>query len=150
MEIKDTKNDLSRECDASGSLTGDCIENIRFAWVKINLKLKMNLNMNIKMNMNMNMNLTLNLNMYVHIDRSNSGHSSVEVLLFQYVCPQFVLLRKFSLALFAFRFTFGHIGRDTFEAVKEEQFWSLGCFRKKHFFKKIKSTTHHALAWGLV
>ena len=123
-------------------LTGDCIENIRFAGVKINLKLKMNLNMN--MNMNMNMNLTLNLNMYVHIDRSNSGHSSVEVLLFQYVCPQFVLLRKFNLALFAFRFTFGHIGRDTFEAVKEEQFWSLGCFRKNTFSRKskVQPTTH--------
>ena len=118
--------------------------------MKINLKLKMNLNMNINMYMNMNMNLTLNLNMYVHIDRSNSGHSSVEVLLFQCVCPQFLLLGKFNIALFALIFMFHHIGRDTFEAVKEEQFWSLGCFRKKHFFKKIKSTTHHALAWGLV
>ena len=25
-----------------------------------------------------------------------------------------------------------------------------GVFQKKHFFKKINSTTHHALAWGLV
>ena len=28
--------------------------------------------------------------------------------------------------------------------------YELGCFRKKHFFKKIQSTTHHALALGLV
>ena len=28
--------------------------------------------------------------------------------------------------------------------------YTLGCFRKKHFSKKIKSTTHHALAWLLV
>ena len=65
MEIKDTKNDLSRECDASGSLTGDCIENIRFAWVKINLKLKMNLNMNMSMNLNLNLNLN-NICVYVY------------------------------------------------------------------------------------
>ena len=54
---KTQKTDLSRESDASGSLTGDCIENIMFAWVKINLKLKMNLNMNMSMNLNLNLNL---------------------------------------------------------------------------------------------
>ena len=137
------KSDLSHEHEALGSLTGDWW--LVTSWVKINLKLKMNLNMNINMNMNMNMNLTLNLNMYVHIDRSNSGHSSVEVLLFQYVCPQFLLLGKFNIALFAFIFMFHHIGRDTFEAVKEEQFWSLGCFRKKTLFSrksKVQPTTH--------
>ena len=52
---KRQKTDLSRECEGSGSLTGDCIENIRFAWVKINL------------NMSMNVNLNLNLNLYMII-----------------------------------------------------------------------------------
>ena len=47
---KRQKTDLSRECVASGSLTGDCIENIRFAWVKINLNMNMNLNLNLNMN----------------------------------------------------------------------------------------------------
>ena len=41
-KIRDKKSDLSHEREASGSLTGDCIENIRFAWLKINLNLKVN------------------------------------------------------------------------------------------------------------
>ena len=44
----------------------------------------------------------------------------MEVLFFLYMCPQVVLLGKSNIALFALRFTFGHIGGDTFEAVKEE------------------------------
>ena len=44
----------------------------------------------------------------------------MEVLFFLYVCPQVVLLGKSNIALFAWSFTFGHIGGDTFEAVKEE------------------------------
>ena len=42
------------------------------------------------------------------------------VLFFLYVCPQVVLLGKSNITLFALRFTVGHIGGDTFEAVKEE------------------------------
>ena len=56
--------------------------------------------------------------------RSNSGHSSMEVLIFLLACLQVVLLGKSNIALFALRFTFGHIGGDTVEAVMEEQFWS--------------------------
>ena len=44
----------------------------------------------------------------------------MEVLFFLYVCPQVVLLGKSSIALFTIRFTFGHIGGDTFEAIKEK------------------------------
>ena len=54
--------------------------------------------------------------------RSNSGYSSMEVLLFLYMCPQIVPLGKSNNALFAFRFIFGLIGGDTFEVVKEEQY----------------------------
>ena len=58
---------------------------------------------------------------------SNTGHSSM-VLFFLYVCPRVVLLGKSYIALF----TFGYIGGDTFEAVKEEQYWSqrFCCFYK--------------------
>ena len=49
-------SDLARECEASGSLTGDYIESIRFAWVTKNLKKKMNLNMNMNLNLNLNLN----------------------------------------------------------------------------------------------
>ena len=62
--------------------------------------------------------------------RSNSGNSSMEVLFFLciYACLQVVLLGKSYIALF----TFGYIGGDTFEAVKEEQYWSqrFCCFYK--------------------
>ena len=37
-----------------------------------------------------------------------------------YMCVLRLLLGKSNIALFALRFTFGHIGGDTFEAVKEE------------------------------
>ena len=47
------------------------------------------------------------------------------VLFFLYVCPQVVLLGKSNITQFALRFTVGHIGGDTFEAVKEEQFLPL-------------------------
>ena len=46
--------------------------------------------------------------------RSNSGHSSMEVLFFLLACLQVVLLGKSYIALF----TFGYIGGDTFEAVQ--------------------------------
>ena len=54
--------------------------------------------------------------------KSNSGYSSMEVLLFLYVCPKIMLLGKSNNALFAFRFIFGLSGGDTFEVVKEEQY----------------------------
>ena len=43
---RQNKSDLSHKREASEILTVECIENIRFAWVKINLNLKMNMNMN--------------------------------------------------------------------------------------------------------
>ena len=54
--------------------------------------------------------------------RSNFCHSFMKVLLFLYVCPQFVLLGKSKNALFTFRFIFDFIGGYTFEVVKEEQY----------------------------
>ena len=66
----------------------------------------------------------------------------MKVLLFLYVCPQVVLLGKSNITLFALRFTVGHIGGDTFEAVKEEPGYggfvvsisvSYGCVYKEQY-----------------
>ena len=45
--------------------------------------------------------------------RSNSGHSSTEVLLFLYVCPHVVILDESNITLFAFRFAFDHVGGES-------------------------------------
>ena len=66
----------------------------------------------------------------------------MEVLFFLYVCPQVVLLGNSNIALFALKFTFGHIGGDTAEAVKEEPGYdcfvvsisvSYGCVFKEQY-----------------
>ena len=49
---REKKSDLSHECEASESLTVECIENIRFAWVKVILNFKMNMNMNMSYSCN--------------------------------------------------------------------------------------------------
>ena len=68
------------------------------------------------------------------------------VLFFLYVCPQVVLLGKSNITLFALRFTVGHIGGDTFEAVKEEPGYggfvvsisvSYGCVYKEQYFGRF-------------
>ena len=72
------------------------------------------------------------------------------------MCPQVVLLHESSIALFAFRFTLGHIGRDTFEAVKERSWsWIFCCFymyipslwflRQKNVYVVIFKTQVHML-----
>ena len=45
MEIRD---EFNQNHEAAGSYDRDCIENIRFAWVKMNLNMDMNMNMNMK------------------------------------------------------------------------------------------------------
>ena len=77
--------------------------------------------------------------------RSNSCHYSMEVLFFLYVCPQ---VGKSNIALFALKFTFGHIEGDTFEAFKEEQFWSrrFCCFYKGVLWLSLQGT----ILWTLL
>ena len=55
---------------------------------------------------------------------------------------------KSNIALFALKFTFGHIEGDTFEAVKEEQFWSrrFCCFYKGVLWLSLEG----AIWWTLL
>ena len=69
----------------------------------------------------------------------------MEVLFFLYMCPQVVLLGKSNIALFALRFTFGHIGGDTFEAVKKEPGYTEVSFFYKCVLATVVSTKNNIL-----
>ena len=81
--------------------------------------------------------------------RSNSWHYNMEVLFFLYMCVlRLCFWGKSNIALFALKFTFGHIEGDTFEAVKEEQFWSrrFCCFYKGVLWLSLQGT----ILWTLL
>ena len=72
----------------------------------------------------------------------------MEILFLLYVCPQVVLLRKSNIALFALRFTFGHIGGDTFEAVTEVSTWL--CRQGTIFWTLLRKFCHFYLCSQIV